>query len=289
MTKSITRALKNIRRMPYQALATIMVLSITFFIANAFVISFFQSQQIIKHLETQPQISAYFQDEAKEEEILRIKQGLETKDYIKSISYISKEEALNIYKEDNQDDPQLLELVTSDMLPASLEIAPVSIDRIKEITSDLESLESVNDVIYREDVTNSLNALKNATNTTGAIWISYLLLTSIFTIMMVIGIKVASRKNEIRIMLLLGAGKWYITAPFLLEGAIYGLLGALIGWGLIYLQLLYTTPQLIEFFSGIPIVSTNTLLMIKILGISLLLGFMVGLLGSIASVRRYFK
>src|SRR5258708_30195479 len=109
----------HIRRSPYQALAAIMIMMVTFLAVSVFAILIIGSSKIITYFESKPQVTAFFKDDAKQTDIDGLKGQLSSSGKIASIKFVSKDDALKIYKEQNKNDPLLLDLVTSDILPAS--------------------------------------------------------------------------------------------------------------------------------------------------------------------------
>jgi cell division transport system permease protein len=101
--------------------------------------------------------------------------------------------------------------------------------------------------------------------------------------------KIALRREEIEILKLIGASNWYIRTPFLLEGAFYGGIGAIISWIISYLLLLYATPFLTSFLLGIPILPVSPIFMLTLLSGLVLVGAGVGVGGSLLAVWRYLK
>lgn len=279
----------NIRRMPYQSLSAVMVLVITSALAQLFVIVTLQFHQILTYFETRPQVSAYFNDQTSEEDILRFKKELESKDYIAKVTYISKQEALNIYREQNKDDPLLLEMVPADVLPASLEVAPTSVDSLAKIQEDLKILPGIEEVVYQQDIIEALGRWTNGIRIFGLILIAFLVATSLLTVFVIIGMKMAARRHEISILQLLGATNRFIIGPFILEGAVYGLVAGLGSWLLTFVPLLYATPLLVDFLGEIPLFPVQPLVMVSILVGSLILGGFIGMLGSLIAVNRYVK
>ncbi|MFC1653656.1 cell division protein FtsX [Patescibacteria group bacterium] len=270
-------------------MSAITVLTVTFFIAQMFILLSIGSQQILKYFETKPQISAYFTDETPEVQILAYKQTLEKNPYVKSATYISKDDALKIYREQNKDDTLLLEMVTADILPASLELAPTSLEYTEQITNELSGLQGLEELVYQQDVIETLTNWTQGVRYFGMSLIAFLVLTSMLIIVIIVGMKVASKRHEIRIMQLLGANKWFIVGPFLFEGAIYGFLGATIAWGMNYLVLLYATPYLLDFLGDIPLLPADPVIMLSILAIATASGVIIGMSGGSVAVRRYFK
>jgi cell division transport system permease protein len=114
--------LVSIRRTPYQSLATFLVLFVTLFLSTILLIVYAFSHSLLDYVETRPQVTAYFQTNITEAEILKIKNELLASGKVASVKYISKEEAFNLYKNINKNNPLLLEMVSSDILPPSLEV-----------------------------------------------------------------------------------------------------------------------------------------------------------------------
>lgn len=279
----------HIRRTPYQALAAVLIMTLTFFIISIFVLLASGSQAILNYFETRPQVTAFFKDEVTLQQIDLLKAKLVETEKIKEMKYVSKEEALAIYREQNKDDPLLLEMVTANILPASLEVSTTNIAYLGEIAEILRQEPGVEEVIFQQDVVEALHKWTTNIRRIGLGLVAAFSLAALLTILIIIGMKVALRKDEVEIMSLIGASRGFIRAPFLMEGIFYGVLGVIIAWGLSYLLLLYATPFLVSFLAGIPILPASPLFMLTILAGELLLGIIIGALGSFIAVRRYLE
>jgi cell division transport system permease protein len=100
---------------------------------------------------------------------------------------------------------------------------------------------------------------------------------------------VASRREEINILQLVGATRGYVGAPFIIEGILYGIIGGVIAWGIAYLVLLYSMPFLVTFLAGIPILPPPVTFMLEVLASELGLGAVIGGLGGALAVSRFLK
>lgn len=287
MRRIIVNTYRNIRRSPYQALAAIMVLTLTSLVAYIFILFLISSQTVMQYFETRPQVSAFFKDEVKEASLLEIKGALEKQPYVAKITYVSKAEALKIYQEQNKDDPLLLEMVTAEILPASLEVSANTIDDLPKIKSYFDNTAGVDEVIYQQDIIDALKKWSNAIKVTGVALLTVLGVTSLLIITIIISMKVSSKRAEIATLKLLGATPAFIYLPYIFEGIFYGLVGALTAWVIVYVMLLYATPMLVNFMGDIPLLPipiTQMLLMLGgVFGITALLGVVSGSLSS----RRY--
>lgn len=279
----------HMRRSPYQALAATLIMFLTFFLATVFVLTAGGFQVVLRYFETRPQVTAFLKDETTLEQMDTIKARVAQTGKVKEIKYISKEEALAIYREQNKNDPLLLEMVTANILPASLEVATKEISFLPEVAQILKSEPGVEEVVFQEDIVRSLHNWTSTLRKIGIGLIGALGLVSLLIILVIIGMKITLRKEEIEILQLIGASPWYIRAPFIFEGMFYGIVGAILAWGIGYLLLLYATPFIVKFLSGIPILPVPIFFMLSLLGIEILAGIVIGSLGSLLAVKRYLK
>lgn len=289
MKNHFKTAWTHIRRSPYQAFAAIGIMILTFFISSVTVLIAAGSQEILKYFESRPQVTAFFKDEVTTDQVNALKDKLNQTGKIKQMKYVSKEEALEIYREQNKKDPLLLEMVTASVLPASLEVSTTNISQLGEIAEVLRKESGVEEVIFQEDVIKALKTWTDTARKVGVALIVFLGIVSFLIILIIIGMKVALRKDEAEILRLLGATNWYISAPFILEGVFYGVVGAFFAWLFSLIALFYSTPFLVEFLSGIPIFPVPTIFMLSLLGAEILAGLIISALGSFLAVRRYLR
>lgn len=280
---------KNIRRTPYQAITATFVMYLTFLVLSLFLILAVGSQKILQHYESKPQVIAFFKDNVSISDVEAIKNALVKTNKVASIKYTSKEEALAIYRERNKDNPTLLELVTANILPASLEIAAVNPTDLGPIAEILRLEPVVDDVGFPEDVINSLSKATAIVRWVGGFAVGFLILFATLVILMVIGFKIRLRRSEIAIMKLLGASNWFIRAPFILEGVFYGVVGAFFAWVTSYAILWYFTPLLSSQLGDINLLPVSPVFMLGILGVELLVAVLIGVVSSYGAARRYLK
>jgi len=274
MTKFRT-TLKLIRRSPYQSIAAVIMTTVTFFIIS-----------VSSLAALGPQVTAFFKDGTTPAQVEALKTQITQGKAIESATYISQSDALTLYREQNQDNPLLLEMVTADILPASLEVSAKNVTDLASIAETMQQSSYVEEVVFQKDVIDTLAKWVNGLRWGGAILSGLLVFASVTTIIIILGLKFSNKKNELKTLALLGASSWYIRSPFLVEGILYSLLGAFLGWGISYLVLLYTTPNLIDFLTGIPLLPVPLWVMAIILGGELLLGAILGAVSSLIATRR---
>ena len=296
--KILKTAFNHIRRSPYQSLLVIMVLGFAFFLISSFAVLSFVSQRVLIFFESQPQVIAYLKDSAKAIEVDALISKLENTGKIEEIILISKEDALRIYQEANKDNPLLLEMVTADILPASLEISATKIDHLKEIADILEqeAIISVSEggrkeIDFAESIAESLKEWTRAIRRIGLGGGALLILQSLLLMIVVTSMKIALRKDEVEILRLLGASSWQTQSPFLIEGMVYGIWGAVLGFGGMYLALTQLGSVLIgfSFFADIGIFPISQEFLLILFGSVTLFSSLICGLGSYIATRRYLK
>lgn len=281
---------KYIRRSPYQSIAAVLIMSLTFLSIAVFSILTIVSVRVIDYFETRPQLSVFFKQDISSDEINKLRQQLEGTGKAQAIRYVSQEEALAIYKQQNQGDPLLLDLVTADILPASLDVQATDAQYLSDLANVAKESEAVDEVVFQKDIVDTLIKFTNGLRQIGIAIIGILLVVSVFVILTIIGIKITVRRDEIEIMKLIGATNWFIRTPFLLEGIFYGAVGAIIGWGITYAVLqFYAAPQLELFFGSVPVLPIEPLLMLQVLGVLFVSAVLLGAFSSFLAVLRYLK
>ncbi len=282
-------AAKIIRRSPYQALAASLAMSLTFFVTSIFVIMILGGQIILNYVEQRPQVIAFFKDDTKETQITETIEKIKSTNLAKDIKYVTKEEALAIYRERNKDEPLLLESVTSDFLPASIDISVKKVQDINEITKITKENPQIERVITPENLVEQLVRWTKIIRTGGLVFVATLMAISFLIIIMVIGMRISLRREEISIMSLVGATRWYIAKPFFIEGAFYGILGATVATFLIYVLLLFYSPNIQEFLGPIQIFPVSPLFFIYLWFAQITAAVVVGIIGAAIALYRYLK
>lgn len=278
---SFLSALSSIRRSPYQALVAILTMTVTFAVLFSLSLFFSGAQVVLRYYESKPQIIAFFEIDATDAQIETAEKTMQDKPYVSEVSITTKEEALEIYSQQFKESPLLLELVTADILPASIEVSSTTLELLPEVKKDLDALAGIENVQYQESVIDTLRSWTDTTRLVGTAAGVIFMALSFLVIMVIIGMRVGMQKRAIGIMRLLGASKWYVKRPFMYEGMIYGFLGALFGWGISFAGLLYITPWAENFLGEVPLFPIP----LEFYGIQLGIGLLISLwLGGFAGL-----
>jgi len=295
----IKTALDHIRRAPFQAMAAIFVLSITFFVITLLSILIYASSQTLKYFETRPQVIAFLSDDATTDQVADLQTKLKQDSRVAEVSFISKEQALEIYKVATADNPLLSELVSPSIFPASLEFSLTDLSFAEEVISSVKQEEFVDQIGFTaslggedtlSDVVSRLRKITWYIRVGGGAFALLLSGTSFLVLIVIIGMRMTTRRGEIEILDLIGATPGFIRSPIILEGVIYAFMGVVVGWLLAFLAVLYLTPTVISYFGEIPVLPRDTLELFKLFAIlfggEIFVGLFLALTGSALAVSR---
>lgn len=292
---------QRMRRTPYQSIISVLMICVTLFVLSIFIMMAALSSSVISYFESKPQVTIFFKENQTKTAIDQLIEKLKASGKIATIEYISKDQALRIYQEQNRNDPLLLEMVTADILPESLEVSAINPSYLSEITEAAIKEPGVDEVVFQKDVVDTLISWTAAIRKFGIVFIAFLIIASILILVTTIGMRIAYRKDEIEILNLVGATPWYIKRPFILEGMYYGFIGGLAAWIASSSILLYLQPFMTSFLKGIPTLSLwnmhvainiwppNIFFFLTLWFILTLSGVLIGLIGSSFAASRYMK
>jgi cell division transport system permease protein len=295
-------AFSNIRRSPFQAVAAIFVLTLTFFVATVIATMVYSSNQLLRHFETRPQIIAFLKDPIAAEDVSALQRKLQDDSRIKEVRYVTKEEALSIYKEATSENPLLGELVSPSIFPASLEFSLTDLSFAEDVISNVKEESVVDQVGFTaslggestlQETVNRLRSIAWYVRIGGGVFSGILLLTSFFVLLIIISMRLTTRRHEVEILDLIGATPGFIRSPIILEAIVYSFVGVFLGWVLAFILILYSAPNIISYFDQIKVLPRDTVELFYLFGImlavELFIGFILALMGSSIAVSRARK
>jgi len=279
-------ALDYIKRSPFQALAATFVLTLTFLVTTILIVLVYSSSKVVNYFETRPQVIAFLEDEVTAEQVSSLQNKISLDSRVKDVRYVSKEEALAIYKEATADNPLLSELVSPSIFPASIEFSLKDLSQAEEIINSVKQESIVNQVGFtaslggESELGNVVARLRTITSYIrigGGVFAGLLFITSYLVLIIIISMRMSMRKGEIEILDLIGATKGFIRSPIVIEALFYTVVGVFIGWAITFIFVLYSAPSLIHYFGDIPILPKQTLDLFIFFGVILLSELMIGI------------
>lgn len=247
----------SLRRTPYQTFSGFLVLFFTLFLSLVLFVSLSFLHGTLSYLETRPQVTAYFQTKTPENDIFKVRDELNASGKVLSIRYISQKEAFDIYRQMNKDNPLLLEMVSSDILPPSLEIYAKKPAFLPEIAEYLKKSGGIDEVQFQKDIVDRLLTLTNTVRQGSIVFFLYLFIMSVVVLTTTTLFKIALKKEEIELLRLIGASNFYIRRPYIMEGLVMAGIASTFSFLIMIGIILYASPFLGTYLKGITSLEVN--------------------------------
>lgn len=305
------QGVKNIWRNKMFSLASIATMSACIFLFGLFFSILVNFQYIIKSAEEGVAITVLFNDDATEEQKKEIGEQLESRDDVSEVKYVSADDAWAEFQKDYfGDNPELAEGFKDDNPLAHSDNYEVYMKTVKGNNKDLiakskslsatqqdlvkfaQSLDGVRQVNKSDVVANTLSSVNMLVAYVSIAIIAILLGVSIFLISNTVTTGITVRKEEIAIMKYIGAKDFVVRSPFVIEGLIIGLFGAVIPLALLYFLYDKAVVYIMEKFRILKNIITFLPVgnvYIYLLPIGLAMGIGIGFLGSYFTVRKHLR
>lgn len=289
MVKVFARAFTNIKRHAGLTAASIIMMTTTFTVISIFGIVAWASNVVLQNLESKAEVTAFFKKDVDENSVLAIKKSLEDSGKVLGVQYTSKDEAFQNYQNQHKDEPAILENITAKIFPPSLAIQAKDLNDLPLISSELQKQPQVDEVIFFKDVVSTFQSWVRTIRIGGVSLIGFLGLVSMLIVFLTLGISIHNSAAEIEILKLIGAPKRYVSYPFVIQGMFYGLFSAIITAVILGITIPLSLPKISYIFTGISFPTISYQMLVIAVGSELILGSLLGALGSLIAVGRYLK
>lgn len=280
---------KSIRRNGFMSFASISTVAVSLLVLGMFLLIFLNTNNLAKYLESQVQISVYMLDEADNEDLESVGKSLSEMEGVEKVTFISKDEALEKFRERLGDQQQLLDSLGSDNpFPNYFDVQVDNPERIQQLTPQISELPKVETAKFGQEVVENLFQLTRILRFGGIMLVVFLSMATLFIISNTIRLTVFARRKEVVIMKYVGATDWFIRWPFLLEGMTLGFFGAIVAALLInaiYSGLqtkIYATLAFLPLLPAYPLLTYVSVFL-------LIAGTGIGALGSYISLRKFLR
>lgn len=300
----IKHGFKDFWRHKSVSLAMVSIMVITLFLVSSVLMVSLIGDDLLNVLKNKVDVSVYFKIDAKEDDIKKVIETLERHEEVKTVIYVSREQALEEFKKANENNQVILDSIKEledNPLQAHINIKatdPENFDEVNEILSK-EIAQRFGNIIEKTDYQENrlaIEKLDNIINTakkSGLIISGILILIALLISFNTILLAIYSAKDKITIMRLVGSNNWFIQGPFIIEGILAGIFGALISGILFYALIAVISPKIQPWFVGLNS-GVNLVLFYKenltaFILVTILVGSVVGALSSLIALRRYLK
>lgn len=290
-TYLIKEGYDNLNKHGSKTISTMLIICATMLIVGIFIIILQNVNSNVETLRLEQGLQAFIEDRATDEDIAYMEDEVRLIDGVSEVQYMNKSEAYEDAKEQFKDQDYFLDgLENLDIFPASFIVKFNNIEEADTIKTAVEKIDGIYKVKYNADTIEAVISISKVANYfllgVGAV----LLVVSIFIISNTIKLAVYSNKREIFIMRYIGATNSFIVKPFIVEGAIMGIVSALISFIIIsivyvYIYVALNSSYALGVFKFIP----YSTIWYQILGVYIVLGIFIGIFGSAVSLKKYLK
>ena len=292
LPKHFKESLVNLWRNGAMSFSSIFAVTITLLLIGVISVLALNVQDISANIEDGVRIYVKLERSIDENAEKEVGNQIKKLKVVGSITYSSKDEELNkLIDKQGKDGKTLFESYREDNpLGSAYEVEAKDPTKLASLAKKIQDIPNVNSVNYGGDSTQSMVTTLNTIQKAGSVFIVGLVIVALFMISNTIKITITARSTEISIMRMVGASNWYIRIPFMLEGMLIGLFGAIIpilvlvyGYGALYN---YTGGSLMSSMlvlkAPMPFIRDFSFILAG-------LGAGVGLIGSFVSMRRFLK
>lgn len=293
-------SLTGFKRNLSTALGSIITIFLSLLIIGIFCICGVIINNVVTSVENQVSITAYVADDASEQDIHAVEQYIQELPGVESVDFTTKDQALENFTNSMTSNPDIVaQLDGENPLPASIDVNLSEAQSVSDIANRILENETFvkicdnpddpsDSLQYGQKTVDKLFSLTNAIRYIGIGLIVVLVLIAFIFINNTIRLAILARRKEIAIMRLVGASNGFIRGPFLAEGALHAIIGALLAIGVIELIRLFALPRITAALPWLPI-NVDPVTFVLIYVTLLCAGLVIGLLGSVFAMRRYLK
>ena len=289
----LARAITNIRQNVFVNVVTIGTITLALLIVSLFLLVFVNLESAAESWSERVQVTVYFDRELTGQEQTSLREKISALSGVSRVGYVTRDEALKRFKTRLRGQETLLEGVRAEVLPTSFEIALKRSHRdtasVENFVAALKKIPGITEVQYGEEWVRRFNSFLNFMRMLGALLGGFLVIAVIFIVSNTIKLTIYSRRDELEVMSLVGATRFFIKAPFLLEGLIQGLSGSVLTIALLfglYEGFLHNAGSFLTFN---PAASGLSFLPLEYLAGLLVAGALLGFIGSLTSLKRFIS
>lgn len=275
----------NLRRNKLMTAAAVLTAAIALVLLGGVMLIGDLVQGFTGELEERVEVQVFLTEEITEDQQDGIRNTLTDLEVVGDVDYVSKAEAFEEWKERYANEPVLVENVDEETLPASFRVAMEDPERVDVIRSKLGDNPAVEEIVDQRETVEKLLNVTGLLRTFSAVMVVVLFVAAVLLIANTIQLAIYARRQEIEIMKLVGATNWFVRVPFMVEGLVEGLAGAVIALVLLAVGKSFVQGALPVFIPTGELASTDPVRMAWLL----FLGMAIGVLGSAVALRRYLE
>ena len=287
----IGQAFKSLWRNGVMSFASIAVLMSCLVVMGGFALLVFNIDRNLEEINTMNQIVVFCYPEATEEEIVAVEEQIKALNNVESVERVTKAEALQQMKDRSGEYENLYDDITEENNPLSdsFNITYVTEEGVATLQYELSNqIEGVRKVNARLDLAKTVEKFKSGVQLIFIWFLAILFVVTIFIIINTIKLALHSRRHEISVMRYVGATNWFITLPFIFEGAIIGIFAGGVAYLIEAYAYNYIEKMVVADLNMITFIPMAEIRMILFAGF-MIVGIGTGIIGSLISIGKYLK
>ncbi len=295
----LRESVTNFRRNWVMSMGAVITIYLSLLLVGVSMVTGYVITEVVQSVEDKVSIQIFLKDGAATEDVEELQGWLLRDELVETVNYVSKEEALERFKEEMADSSQIVDNIRENPLPASLDVALNDPRTVEDMVGKIKTNETFLKVCDRPDdpeeslkygqkIVNQLFAFTRVIRLVGVVFVAMLAVVSLIFINNTIRLAIYARRREIGIMRLVGASNWFIRGPFLLEGVIQSLIGAALAILTVVAIQAAVLPRLAEALPFLP-VDVSGSAMVQLALVLVVAGVVIGLIGAGFALRRYLK
>ncbi len=283
----LKQGFKNIFSNGLMSFASISVLFACLLLVGGAFLMYFNIQKGVEYVGSMGEIVLFVEDGTGEAECAGIQRTLESLPELHDVQFISSKEGLEELKSEIEGGEELFSMLEGeDILPNSFKVKVKDSGDYERMVKQLSQIYGISNVVANGKIANTLTNISTAIATSGVAVVVVLLVVSIFILINTIKLAMFTRRKEIYIMKMVGATNSFVRVPFFVEAVILGLFSAVLAYFAVRFAYVGLQDYLAE-LSINPIAWPEVSL--TVLGSFLGAGFVVGMLSSLVSIKKYLK
>ena len=289
--RHVKESFKSLGRNGWMTFASVSAVTVTLSLVGVFIVLMMNLNNFATNVESDVEVRVHIDRTATEEQAAELKTSIETIGQVEKVTLSPKEDELNNIIASMGEDGKAFELFEQDNPLNDVYVVKTKTPQdVVTVAQKAEKMDYVETVEYGQNYVEKLFNIVSVSRNVGFILIVALLLTAMFLISNTIKVTIFARRREIEIMRLVGATNGFIRWPFFLEGLWLGILGAIIPITLIAVGYKYLYDSISPSMSidYMQMLSYNPFIL-QVAGLLVLLGALIGVWGSLMSVRKFLK
>jgi len=272
---------------------SIAIISFSLFTLGLFLMTAQNLAQLIGHWTENVKISIFLNDNSTDNHVAQLEAMIKASPFVSKYQYITREEALNRFRNFYPSMKDLADDLQNNPFPASFEITIrrefQNQNAVHDFVKQIRTQDVVQDVEYDQEWIDRVQFMIRFVEFIGLVFGGILIFTATFSISNVIKLMVLSRRDEIEIMRLVGATNSFIKGPFLTEGILHGFIGGALATGLLFILYIFLVQRISQL--NAPFFAANQIQFLPgwIIAAVISGGMIVGFFGSLFSVTRLMR